>query len=203
MSLSERYTRTAVALHWLVAVMVIGQFAWGWWMQEIPKQPPGLRADAFNLHKSVGLVILALMLARLGWRLSHPAPPLPALPAWEARLAKCTHVVLYAVLFAMPVSGYLGSVFSGYPVKWFGVTLPAWGWKDPAIKDAMGTVHLTASWILLAATTLHVAGALKHALARDGVMARMAFGPAGVLGRQQQATARRAADARPAQGRGA
>ena len=176
MSRSDRYTRTAVALHWLVAVIVIGQFAWGWWMQDIPKQPPGLRADAFNLHKSIGLVLLALMLVRLGWRIAHPAPPLPAMPAWEARLAKATHVVLYVALIVMPVAGYLGSVFSGYPVKWFGLTLPAWGWKDPALKDWMSAVHLTTSWVLLFATALHVAGALKHAIARDGVMSRMTLG---------------------------
>jgi cytochrome b561 len=175
----ERYTRTAVVLHWIIAALVIGQFAWGWWMQEIPKQPPGARADAFNLHKSFGLLLLGLMLARLGWRIAHPAPPLPPMPSWEAMLAKTTHVVLYLALFVMPLSGYLGSVFSGYPVKWFGVTLPAWGWKDPAIKDWMSAVHLTASWVLLCATVLHVAGALRHALARDGVMSRMAFEPAG------------------------
>ena len=175
MSPSDRYTRTAVALHWLVAVLVIGQFAWGWWMQEIPKQPPGLRADAFNLHKSIGLLLFALMLVRLGWRIAHPAPPLPAMPPWEAWLARATHALLYAALFAMPVSGYLGSVFSGYPVKWFGLTLPAWGWKDPVVKDAMSAIHLTTSWILLGGTMLHVAGALKHALARDGVMSRMSF----------------------------
>lgn len=165
-----------MALHWLVAVLVLGQFAWGWWMQEIPKQPPGARVDAFNLHKSFGLVLLGLMLVRLGWRIAHSAPPLPTMPAWEARLAKATHVLLYVALIVMPVSGYLGSVFSGFPVKWFGVTLPAWGWKDPAIKDWMSAVHLTTSWILLGATVLHVSGAVKHALARDGIMARMAFG---------------------------
>jgi cytochrome b561 len=175
MSRFERYTRTAVMLHWLVAALVIGQFAWGWWMQEIPKQPPGARADAFNLHKSFGLLLLGLMLVRLGWRIAHPAPALPALPAWEARLARITHVVLYLTLLAMPVSGYLGSVFSGYPVKWFGVTLPAWGWKDAAIKDAMSVTHLTTSWVLLGAASLHVAGALRHALARDGVVSRMSW----------------------------
>ncbi len=178
MSGSERYTRTAVVLHWLVAVVVIGQFAWGWWMQDIPKQPPGVRADAYNLHKSVGLVIFSLMLVRLGWRIAHPAPALPAMPAWEARLARATHVLLYVALFAMPVAGYLGSVFSGYPVKWFGQTLPAWGWADPSIKDLMSTIHLTTSWVLLAAAVLHVAGAVKHAFARDGVLARMTFGGA-------------------------
>ena len=70
-----RYTKTAVVLHWTIAVIVVGQFAWGWLMQEIPKSPPGLRADAFNFHKSIGLCLLALMLFRLGWRIAHSPPP--------------------------------------------------------------------------------------------------------------------------------
>ena len=72
----QRYTWTAIVLHWAIAAIVIAVFAWGWWMQEIPKQPPGPRADAFNLHKSVGLAVLLLMLVRVGWRLLHPPPPL-------------------------------------------------------------------------------------------------------------------------------
>ena len=129
-----RYTTVAVALHWLVAAVLLAQFTWGWAMQQVPKQPPGLRADAFNLHKSVGLVLLALMLVRLGWRLLHPPPPLSGLPHWQRVLASWTHRLLYASLIVQPVAGYLGSVFSGYPVKWFGVTLPAWGWSSPALK---------------------------------------------------------------------
>jgi cytochrome b561 len=172
-----RYTTVAVALHWLVAALVLLQFSWGWLMQEIPKQPPGLRADAFNLHKSVGLVILALMLVRLGWRLSHPPPPLAGLPAWQRRLAVATHRLLYAALIVQPTAGYLGSVFSGYPVKWFGVTLPAWGWSSVALKDAMSTLHLCTSFVILAAVLLHVAGALNHLLARDGYARRMGVRP--------------------------
>jgi len=131
---SERYTTTAVALHWMIAVAVVVQFTWGWAMQTIAKQPPGLRADAFNMHKSIGLTILALMVLRALWRWRHPAPPLPPMPAWQARLAQITHVTLYVALFVMPIAGYLGSVFSGYPVKYFGMTLPAWGTKSEAIK---------------------------------------------------------------------
>jgi cytochrome b561 len=160
-------------LHWLVAAVLIAQFSWGWWMQQIPKQPPGLRADAFNLHKSVGLVLLALMLIRLGWRLLHPPPPLTGLPAWQEKLASTTHRLLYVVVFVQPVTGYLGSVFSGYPVKWFGMTLPAWGWASAPIKDAMSTIHLVNSFLLLGLVLLHVAGALSHALARDGYVRRM------------------------------
>src|ERR1700675_1723748 len=101
----DRYTTVAMALHWLVAAIVLGQFALGWWMQEIPKQPPGPRAEAFNLHKSIGLVVLALMLARIAWRVGHPPPPLPAMPRWQARLAQATHLFFYAVLVALPVTG--------------------------------------------------------------------------------------------------
>ena len=176
-TLTNRYTRTAIGLHWLIAVAVIVQFGWGWWMQEIPKQPIGPRVDAFNLHKSIGLTILALMCIRLWWRWQHPPPALPPMPRWQRVLAHANHVVLYAALFVMPVAGYLGSVFSGFPVKYFGITLPAWGWKDPALKEFMSSVHYVTSWILAGAVLLHIAGALNHALiARDGLVARMGLG---------------------------
>ena len=149
MSPSDRYTPTAIALHWIIALAVIAQFTWGWAMQAIPKQPPGLRADAFNMHKSIGLTILALMILRALWRWRHPPPPLPKMPAWQKTLARANHGVLYACLFLMPLAGYLGSVFSGYPVKYFGVTLPAWGFKDEGIKNAMSAAHFTVSWVLL------------------------------------------------------
>lgn len=173
---TARYTRTAVALHWLVAALFVGQFAWGWLMQEIPKSPPGMRADAFNVHKSIGLCVLGLMLFRLGWRIAHRPPALPPMPAWQAVLARVTHIALYAALIVQPVAGYLGSVWSGYPVKWFGITLPAWGSKSVALKDAMSDVHLVTSFVLLALVALHVAGALHHALRGDGLLARMSFG---------------------------
>lgn len=177
---SERYDRTAVALHWLIAALVVAQFAWGWWMQGIPKQPPGARVDAFNLHKSVGLTILALMLLRVSWRAAHAPPALPPMPSWQATLARLTHVLLYVVLFLMPLSGYLGSVWSGYPVKYFGMTLPDWNWKNPALKELASGVHLVTAWVLATAAGLHVAGALKHVLVdRDGLLARMGIGSGG------------------------
>lgn len=176
---SERYTWTAIALHWLIAVAVIVQFRWGWWMQGIPKLPPGPRVDAYNLHKSVGLTILALMAMRLVWRWRHPAPALPHMPDWQRRLAHANHWVLYVALFVMPFAGYLGSVFSGYPVKYFGMTLPAWGPKDESLKNLCSTVHLVTSFVLFFAVVLHVTAALKHALIdRDGLLSRMGIGMA-------------------------
>jgi cytochrome b561 len=171
-----RYTRVAVLLHWLVAAVVVAQIGFGWTMQQIPKSPPGFRADAYNVHKSVGLCILALMLVRLGWRLAHPPPALPPMPRWQARAATVTHVALYAALFVMPLAGYLGSVFSGYPVKWFGITLPAWAPAWPAMKTFMSQLHLATSVVLVTLIAVHVAAAIRHALHGDGVLARMSFG---------------------------
>ena len=177
---SDRYDRTAIALHWLIAIAVVAQFAWGWWMQGIAKQPSGPRVDAFNLHKSVGLTLLALMLLRLSWRAAHAPPAFPVMPPWQATLARLNHALLYLVLFVMPLSGYLGSVWSGYPVKYFGLTLPGWNWKDPALKDLASGVHLVTAWVLATAVGLHVAAACKHALVdRDGLLARMGIGRAG------------------------
>lgn len=169
-----RYTRVAVVLHWVVAAIVLGQFALGWWMQEIPKQPAGPRAEAFNLHKSIGVVVFALMLARIAWRLGHPPPPLPAMPRWQALLAHATHFLLYAALVALPLTGYLGSMFSGYPVKLFGMALPAWPGKNPALKELMSTAHLWLTWMLATAFVLHMAGVVKHTFVnRDGLLRRM------------------------------
>lgn len=175
----KRYTATAVVLHWTIAALLIAEFAHGWWMQGIGKDPPGIRADAFNLHKSFGLVLLALALLRLGWRLAHRPPPFPSMPRWQAIAARSNHALLYAMMLAMPLSGYFGSAFSGYPIKWFGVALPAWGGSEPALKELMSAVHLTTSWILLVSMCLHVAGTFKHALAGDAVMARMGIGASG------------------------
>jgi cytochrome b561 len=176
MESASRYTRVAVVLHWVVAAVVLAQFPLGWWMQDIPKQPPGPRAEMFNLHKSIGLTILALMLMRLAWRLGHAPPALPPMPRWQAFTARATHWLLYLVLIGMPLTGYLGSAYSGYPVKFFGLTLPSWAAKDVALKDAMSTAHLMFSWALLGAFGLHILGVVKHVvLQRDGLLRRMGW----------------------------
>ena len=178
-----RYTMTAIVLHWALAVFIIGEFAWGWWMLGIPKSPPGMRADAYNLHKSIGMCVLALMVFRLVWNVVHRAPPLPAMPAWQARAVKATHALLYALLVVNPLAGLLGSVWSGYPIKWFGITLPAWGSDSPALKDAMSTLHLATGWLLAALVALHVGAAIYHAVRGDAIMQRILPGPRGTAAR--------------------
>jgi cytochrome b561 len=169
-----RYTTTAIVLHWLIAAAVIGLIGWGWWMQTIPKLPVGPRVDAFNLHKSIGMTVLLLMLVRIGWRSRYRPPPFMPMPRWQAQLAQAVHLLLYVCLIVQPLSGYLGSAFSGYPVRFFGIVLPAWASRHDMLKDGFSVVHLVNSWVLVGALALHVAGTVKHALLeRDGSFRRI------------------------------
>jgi len=169
------YDPVAITLHWLIAFALIGQIALGLWMIEIPKLPAGVRAYWFNMHKSIGMTIGLLVLMRVLWRLTHTPPALPSTMAqWQARAAKVSHWLLYACMIIMPLAGYLGSVFSGYPIRYFGATLPGWGWKDEALKEFFSTVHLVTAVSFISLIALHVLAALKHAFVdRDGVLQRM------------------------------
>ena len=173
--MTERYGRVAIALHWIIALLVLCQIGLGWWIVDLPKSPPGLRAGWFNLHKSIGLTIGLLMLFRLGWRIGHSPPPLPeSTPRWQVRAARISHFLFYAALIVQPVVGYLGSSFTRYPIKYFGVTLPHWGWDAPALKDLCSAVHLGLACLITVLVAIHIAAALKHLLVnRDGVFQRM------------------------------
>jgi len=116
------------------------------------------------------------------WRLMHRAPQLPgAMPKWERMAARANHFLLYACMIVMPVSGYLGSSFTKYPILYWGIKLPQWGWDSPALKDFMSQLHLTTVIIFIVLIALHIAAALKHWLVdRDGIVERMWFkSPAG------------------------
>ena len=161
-------------IHWFVGLAILAQFALGWWMIDVPKDPPGVRAWWFNLHKSIGITLAAFVVLRILWRLSHQGPPLPAtLPPLQRFAAAATHWGLYACMLAMPLSGYLGSSFSKYPIKYFGMALPHWGWDWPAAKALMSAIHFTSAWILAALIFLHLAAAAWHLARRDGLFGRM------------------------------
>lgn len=172
---AQSYTRTAMILHWLIALFVFGQISLGLWMIGIPKSPPGIRAWWFNVHKSIGITLGVLILVRLLWRLTHSAPPLPStLPDWQRIAAKASHVALYVCMVTMPLAGYLGSSFTKYPILYFGMRLPHWGWDAPALKDLCSQVHLVTATVFITLIAIHVAAALKHLLIkRDGVFQRM------------------------------
>jgi len=170
----QAYGPTAIALHWIVGIAVLAQFALGWWMLGVPKEPPGLRAGWFNLHKSIGLTLAAFVVIRLVWRRTHRPPPLPGdVPGWQQRLARANHALLYACMLVMPLAGYLGSSFTRYPIRYFGHTLPHWGWDWPAGKSLMSALHFSTACVLGALIALHVAGALWHLARRDGIFWRM------------------------------
>jgi len=176
---SELYTRTAKILHWLIGIALLAQITLGLWMITIPKTPIGVRAGWFNVHKSIGITLAVLILVRILWRLFHQAPPLPAtMPKWQRVAAKANHLLLYACMIVMPVSGYLGSSFTKYPILYLGIKLPQWGWDSPALKDLFSQIHYVTVIIFIALIALHVAAALKHWLIdRDGIMRRMWFAP--------------------------
>jgi cytochrome b561 len=171
----QTYTRTAIVLHWLIAACVFCQITLGLWMIGIPKSPPGQRAWWFNVHKSIGITLGVLILARLLWRLAHRAPPLPSTMAqWERIAAKASHGLLYVCMVTMPVTGYLGSSFTKYPILYFGMRLPHWGWDAPVLKELCSQIHLTTVVVFITLIAIHIAAALKHWLIDcDGVFERM------------------------------
>src|SRR5215470_16243363 len=135
-----RYTSGAVLLHWLLAALIFGQIAFGWYMETIPRGTP-LRGPVVNLHKSIGLTLALLILLRLIWRLTHRAPDLPpAVASWERVASKWVQFGLYTCMLVMPLSGYIGSNFSKYGVKLFNaVLLPPWGSNNPAVYAVFNT----------------------------------------------------------------
>ena len=178
-SSTETYTRTAIVLHWLIAAGVFAQITLGWWMIGIPKSPPGLRAYWFNVHKSIGITLGVLIVLRVLWRLAHRAPALPgSVPRWQRIAARISHAGLYVCMMLMPLTGYLGSSFTKYPIKYFGYTLPHWGWESPALKELMSQVHYLTVVVFMVLIAVHVAAALKHLLqGNDGVFRRMWAAP--------------------------
>ena len=167
------YTRTAIALHWLVAVLILGAFALGLYMVELELSPTKLKL--YSWHKWLGVTIWMIAVVRLVWRLTHRPPPLPALPAWQRIAASTTHVLLYVLVLAIPISGWLFSSASGFPVVYFGVLpLPDLVGKDKELAKLLQSVHATLNYTLMAIIVVHAAAAIKHHFVdRDMVFHRM------------------------------
>jgi cytochrome b561 len=167
------YDPIAIALHWLLAAMILGALVMGLYMTSLPFSPARLKL--FNWHKWGGMTILFLSTARLLWRLGHRPPASPPMPAWQHRAAQATHAALYVLFFAVPLAGWAYSSAAGFPVVLFGVLpLPDFVAADRALADSLKSLHHTLAYGLAAAIALHVAGALKHQLIdRDGLLRRM------------------------------
>lgn len=178
----RRYGLVAVSFHWLIALLFVGMVALGFTMTALTLTHP-LKFPAYQLHKSLGVTIFGLMWLRLGWRLAGGAPALPAmLKPWERAAARLTHWGLYAILLAMPLTGWVVVSASplGIPTVLYGlVRLPHLGFvaarpDKEAIEAVAATVHAVLAWSALALLALHVAAALRHhVVLKDDVLRRM------------------------------
>jgi cytochrome b561 len=177
---SARYTRLAIALHWAIAAAILAQLALGLWMVQAIKHPAERMTafQAYQWHKSLGLVILLLSLARLGWRIAHPAPAFPAsMPHWEQAAARGVHWLLYGLTIALPLLGW--ALVSASPLKIPTVVFGLIEWPHlpglaAAAEPALKLAHRTGAYLAIALLVLHVAAALKHQIIdRDGVLRRM------------------------------
>ena len=168
-----RYTRTAIALHWLLALMLPAQIGLGWYMLSVEKEPGS--ETLFALHISIGLTIAILVLARFAWRAAHAPAALPSsVSSWEVKAARLSHLLLYVLMVLLPVTGYLGAALSGDAMSYFGVPLPAWAATNDPLKEQLFTVHAGIAWALVGLVAVHVLRAFKHLLKdRDGVFQRM------------------------------
>ena len=180
---TSRYTKTAVILHWLIAIFIFGMFALGWYMSDLPKEAPkamaydlfdwGIytwklseptapRSFYFNLHKSIGITIMALIIIRILWRITHRPPALlSSYKAWERKLATGAHHLLYLLMVALPVSGIIMATYSKYGIKWFGIPFIK-GLDNNPLREIYKEAHEVIGIIILVVIGLHVAGALKH-----------------------------------------
>ena len=197
MNNNTKYTNVAIVLHWLIGIAILFMFVLGWFMTELPKETPkttsfdifnlGLitwgveeeqsqRSFYFNLHKSVGLSLLMLIVLRTYWRFTHRPPAfLNSMKLWEKRLAKATHHSLYLLMFLIPLSGIIMSAGSKYGIKWFGIKVIP-GFDDKAIRELFYEYHEIFGLLLLLILILHILGAVKHSIVdKDGTLRRMWF----------------------------
>ncbi|MBH2010150.1 cytochrome b [Polaromonas sp.] len=175
---SSRYNGVAMALHWILALALALMFGVGLYMADLPFSP--LRLKLYNWHKWAGIVILALSLVRLTWRLTHRPPALPrrietAMPTWQMRAYHATHGLLYALFFLVPLIGWAYSSAAGFSIVLFGVLpLPDFVPPDKALAALIKPWHEWSAFALAGLVALHVAAALKHHwVDRDGLLQRM------------------------------
>jgi len=166
------YGTTAKALHWAVVALLVVQYAIGWLMPDVHGGSPGA---SMIWHISIGAVILALIAARLLWRVTHRVAPENSLPPWQRITSEAVHWLLYLLVLLTTLSGWLFASARGWSVQLFFVApLPMLTSGDHSLVEALDGWHQNFMWALLVAAGLHVAAAFAHLFYyRDGVMRRM------------------------------
>lgn len=170
----SKWGGVSMFFHWLIALLIIGLATVGLLMTDMANSPT--KISVYQLHKSIGIIVLALAALLALWRLATRAPaPLPNTPRWQRIAASGTHTALYAMMFVTPLSGWLFNSAANFPLKWFGlVKLPAlWG-PDPAVKQWARDVHEYGFYLLAALVLLHAGAALwHHWFVKDATLVRM------------------------------
>lgn len=171
--MEPRYTSTAIALHWLIAALILAAAAVGLYMVELKLSPWKLKL--YSWHKWIGVTIWLLVVARTLWRLTHRPPQPPPMPAWQKAASTVTHILLYVLMLIIPITGWLFSSASGFPVVYFGVLqLPDLVSKNKALAELFQTCHAVLNYTMFALVGLHALAAVKHHLVdRDTVLHRM------------------------------
>ena len=193
----SQYNNISIFLHWLIAVGIVFMFILGWFMDTVPKDAAksstfdlfnmGIyvwelskevspRSFYFNLHKSVGISLFALIILRILWRLTHKPPALlDSMKTWEKKLATGAHHGLYFLMVATPLAGIIMSISSKYGIHWFGIKLVG-GIDNKASRELFYEFHEIFGLLILLILFFHIAGAFKHALVdKDGTLRRMWF----------------------------
>ena len=179
-SSERRYGLVAMTLHWLIALAIVSNFAIGLYMHELPKLKPST-IELYQIHKSIGLTVLALSVLRLLWRLVNPVPPLPeGLPGWERFAARASHVLLYVLMIGIPLAGWIMVSVSPLeiPTFWFKQFqvphLPLGAFRGEEAEEAMEVIHASLAYAMAGLFVLHILAALRHHLIlKNDVLRRM------------------------------
>ena len=168
-----RYSKAAVALHWITALLIVANLLLGISMVPLPLSIRKLHW--YSWHKWIGTTVFLLTCARLLWRLGHPAPPPVAMPAWQRHAATFAHALLYVLMLVVPVSGWIYSSSTGVQVVYLGlVPLPDLVPKDRELAAILKAVHVSLNITMVVVIAIHAAAAMKHHfIDRDEVLTRM------------------------------
>ena len=168
-----QYGPPAKVFHWLIVALLLVQYPIGWLMPDVHR---GMQPGAgMTFHVSIGILILVLTFMRFAWRLTHPVAPESSLPPWQRLSSEAMHWLLYALVLATTISGWLFASFRGWPISFFYlVPLPMLASDNAAVGKAIDGLHQAMEWTLLAVIGIHLAAALAHIfIHRDRIMQRM------------------------------